>query len=608
MELIIDKIMSNIGPDSFFTEEDLIQKSGINSDNAYSIIHKGIELDIINEIGINEYAFTEKAINKHNPDSLLNFSKYIENNFELYTNKKISLDVDESMLKDEILMLIMSKKRGDATERLVSQILNNNSIYTTRDDRQNEMWIYREGIYIPQGKSYIMEYCRKILGFAYTTQLFNNVCSKIEADTFIDADDFFSTNYENEICVQNGILNLHTRNLYSFTPTKIFFNKINAKYDPSAKCDNITKFFSEIVKNKEDSKILFEIIGYSLYKNYCIQNAIMFLGEGENGKGITQSLIRHFLGIRNCSSVPLNQLTPDSFSCNELFGKLVNLAGDISNTDLRDSGRFKELTSGTDLIAAKRKFLNDLFFVNYAKLIFSCNELPRVYDFSHGFWRRWVIVEFPYKFVKKTEYDNTKDKTNLKLADTSIINKLISEKEMSGLLNESLNALDHILKTKQFSYTKSTEEVKDLWIRKSDSFTAFCYDMLEENIDAYISKKELRKEFNRYCKKHKVKGTSDKNIKAVLEDLYGVIESRTTKDGEFVRVWEGINFKFKDKLLENKEYDLILNRFKSDKTKIWSVKDFYDILPNSSYIYNNLQKMSSEGLIFEIKPNFYQYL
>lgn len=454
---------------------------------------------------------------------------------------------DISDLRNDVITLILSRQEDKATELVVDFIKSNNFIDTIKQDKNLEIWFYEEGIRKPNGEAHIKEICRNIFKDAYTPQRANKVIAKIEADTYIDADDFFSREQNNleEIPVQNGVLNILTGKLEEFNPNKYFFNKLNAFYNPDKDCLTIKKFLSEVLKNPEDIKVFFEIVGFLLYKKYLFQTAFMFVGEGENGKGNTQNLLRTFLGISNCSSIPLSQLNPDSFSCSELFGKLVNVAGDISNTDLKDTGRFKELTSGTDLIASKRKFMRDLFFVNYAKLIFSCNELPRVYDFTHGFWRRWLILEFPYKFLNEKEYKLCKDKTNIKLADPEIILKISTPEELSGLLNEALKGLHRLLQNKQFSTTKSTAEIKDFWVRKSDSFTAFCFDMLEEDPENYISKKILRKEFYNYCKTHKIKGTSDKNMKVVLEDLFGVCESRKMIEHDFERIWEGIRFKRK---------------------------------------------------------------
>ncbi len=445
------------------------------------------------------------------------------------------------------IQFIATRQEDKATELAADIIKEKNFFDSIKQDKITEIWFYDDGIRKPNGESHIKEKCREIFGEAFTPQRANKVIAKIEADTFIEAEEFFKKEQENiwEIPTQNGILNIKTRELSPFTPEKYFFNKIKAHYDSDAKCPKVDKFLSDILSSDENIEVAYETIGHTLVKKYLVQAAVFLFGGGENGKGIFESLIRNFLGVENCSSLPLGQLVPDSFSCCELFGKLANLAGDISNTDFKDTGRFKELTSGTDLIAAKRKFQRDLFFINYAKFFNGFNEFPRVYDHSHGFWRRCVILEFPYRFVKESEYKSIKDKSNIKLADTEIIDKLITKEELSGLLNKCLDGLDRILENKQFSYTQSTADVKDFWIRKSDSFTAFCFDKLEEDIDGVVSKKELRKVFSQYCRGHKIKGASDKNIKFVLEDLYGVIESRKSIGGSVDRdwVWEGIRLK-----------------------------------------------------------------
>lgn len=455
--------------------------------------------------------------------------------------------VPPQMDRNRIITLIATRQEDLATEEIAKHILKNHKIKSIKQDKSSEIWFYKEGVMKPNGESQIKEICRELFEETFTPQRVNKVVAKIEADTFIEADDFFRGEQENtdEIPVKNGILNVKTLQLADFTDTKIFFNKINATYNPGADCPNIKKFLSEIVKNQEDIDVIFEIIGSMLYKRYFPQIAVMLLGDGENGKGVLESLMRTLIGADNCSSIPLNQMTSDSFSVCEMFGKLANLSGDISNTDLKDTGRFKELSSGTDLISAKRKFLKELKFVNYAKLIFSCNELPRSYDLSHGFWRRWLILEFPYKFLKQKEYDLVLDKTNIKLADSELIFKLTTEEELNGLLNEALKGLHRLFNNKQYSSTQSTAEVKDFWIRKSDSFTAFCFDCIEEDINGWLTKKELRKMFNYYCKKHKVKGASDKNIKAVLEDMFGVTEGRKSNGIDYDRdmVWEGIKLK-----------------------------------------------------------------
>ena len=289
---------------------------------------------------------------------------------------------------------------------------------------------------------------------------------------------------------------------------------------------------------------MLELIGYLLYKEYKIEKAFMFVGKGRNGKSKTLELMKRFLGVGNCSNLPLSVMKHDSFSLSELFSKMANLAGDLSNTDLKETGTIKELI-GRDTIQAKRKFLRDLNFVNYAKLVFAANELPKVYDTTDGFWTKWVLLEFPYKFITQKEFDSLseEDKKNKKIIDTDIINKICTPSEMSGLLNEALEGLSRLLKNEDFSYSKGTSEVKELWIRQSDSFTAFCLDNIQEDIYSVLTKSELRRAYFNYCKNHNIKGCSNTSIKITLQNKYGAEESRKKLNDNQVYVWEGISFK-----------------------------------------------------------------
>lgn len=535
--MIVNQIISRLGKDSFFKVKDLSEFFNLQIEDARKILLEGKERNILIETLEDEFVFKEDL----EKSKLKDFSEWIEKNFVLNFLKDKKLTYDETELKDNVLRDIALRLKTKASESLVLHIEKNNHIYTTRDDKQSEMWIYQNGIYVPEGKTYIKEYCRKILGAVYTSQFVNDVISKIEADTLINSEDFFNQNYLYEVPVSNGILNLKTRELSIFNPRKIFFNKLPIKYDSTAQCPKIEEHFKTILRDEEDSKVMFELFGYSLLKENKLEKAFMFLGNGRNGKSKTLELIKKFLGIENCSALPLNSMNSESFSLSELFGKFVNLAGDLSYTDLKETGTLKQLI-GRDEIQAKRKFLRDLNFVNYAKLIFSTNELPRVYDLTDGFWTKWVLLEFPYKFISQKEYDELPEeqRLNKKIMNSDIIEQISIPGELSGLLNKALDGLDTILKNGEFSYSKGTSEIKDLWIRQSDSFTAFCFDNLEEDYSNKITKKELRKKYIDYCKKHKLRTTSDKSIKITLESLFGVVEVRMN-DTSFG--WEGVKFK-----------------------------------------------------------------
>jgi len=512
-----------------------------------------------------------------------------------------------------------------ASELISEKIKEEYSIYTVKNDQKSEMWYYDDGIYKPHGKTTIREICRYVMGVEYTQKRAEYVIEKISADTTIDEDRFFNNEYVDEIPVRNGILDLRTKKLKNFTPNKIFFNKLPIKYVPGKKCPNIDKFLSEVLKHPEDKEVLYEKIGYCLWKEHFIEKATMFVGDGRNGKGKTLSLIKNFVGMNNVCSVSLGQMHHNSTSVSEMHGKLVNIAGDLSSTSLKDTGLFKEVV-GRDPLGAKRKYLTDLHFVNYSKQFFACNELPRVYDMSYGFWSRWDLFEFPYKFVKRSEYKKAENKSNLKIRDERVIEKITSEDEMSGLLNKALNSLQKILSKGDFSYSQGTADVKDFWIRKSDSFAAFCMDMLEEEPEGYISKKDLRRVYMKYHRKHNVRGTSDSNIKAHLENNFGVVDDRKKiGDGDYERVWEGIKFKEPQKKIKTEN-----KREKKESKANIKIEDFLKLVEkidkinshngarteeiadelgwNDEYVYEYLIQMKEKGYLFQNTPNSWKVL
>lgn len=449
-------------------------------------------------------------------------------------------------IKYEVTELIARRMRSEASELIVETFLNQNHIYTTRNDKKPEMWIYHKGIYIPEGETFIQEFSRECLGELFTTQFCNDVINKIRTDSFIDEKEFFDNNYIDFVPVENGLLNIFTKELSPFDPEKIFFNKLPLVYDPEKDCPNVKKHFNTVLKSEKDVPSMQELFGYLLLKDYRIEKAVMFNGEGRNGKGKTIKLMEMFLGAGNFTSIPLQHLEESEFLVCGLHSKMANLCGDLSKTALRRDGRFKEATGG-DPITANRKGKSTITFTNYAKLIFACNELPRSSDLTPAFFNRWQYFDFPYCFLPQDEINKLKekDKANVKLRDPTIIKKLTTSEELSGLLNWALEGLDRLLKQSNFSSSETWQEVKDMWLRRSDTAMAFILDSVIEAYDDYIIKKDFRKKYAQYCKEHRIKPVLDKSLRNTLT-VFGASEERLSIAGNQTYVWSGISFREKE--------------------------------------------------------------
>ena len=501
-------------------------------------------------------------------------------------NKKKKRKKEEpNTISEQFEELMFRKKKKEASSLIANHIIKTNFIYTIKDDNRTEVWIYKNGIYVPNGKCEIKILIKKLIDDFFSPFFVNEILSKIEIETMINQEEFFahlsSKKFLHLIPIKDGLFNIITKKIEPFNPEIIFTTRIPINYNPNAKCPEIEKFLKDVLDTEENINLFYEIAGFCLYRDYFIEKATIFDGFGRNGKTKTQELLRCFIGAENSCAVPLSQLTEDSFSTSELFNKHINIAGDLSNTNLKDTSTLQK-TIGRDCFNAKRKFMTDIKFVNFAKHIFSENELPKVYVTHRGFWDKWTFISFFNTFVEQKEFDtlSEEEKKRKKLLDPDILKKITTEKELEGLFIKALNGLETIRKNKQFSYNQSSEQIKDNWVRKSDSFFSFAIENIESTDDhtTMIPKVEIRRMYHQYCSEYKIKGCSDIVIKITLQEQFGADEYRNHEQQTF---WTGIKIKLNSKYIKkpknseeikkqikNKEEEIkILNEKFNEKTK-----------------------------------------
>jgi P4 family phage/plasmid primase-like protien len=447
--------------------------------------------------------------------------------------------------QQEILILLASGQKREATEDIVRLILMDEHIYTTKNDEKPEMWSYNQGVYVPEAKSLIKRRTREILAEAYTTHIVNEVIIKIQADTFIDQDNFFNQVNVEEVVIENGILNVVTRTIRPWTAEEVFFNKLPVTYDPTADCPIFKAHLQTVLKYPDtDRAVIEEIIGYCLYKEYRIEKAVMFSGDGRNGKSKTLFVLKNLLGLGNISSMTLQQLEEDPYAATELLNKMANISGEVTDKTLESSGIFRA-TTGRDIISCQRKFKSMVHFQNFAKMIFSANTIPKTKDLTPAFFGRWVIIEFPYRFVTQEDYDRAtpEEKVWFKIKNDNIGALMSTPVELSGVLNLALDGLSRLLAQGDFSHAKTNKEVQEIWLRKSDSFTAFAMDYIQDDYDSSISKQELLRAYSNYCRDGKLKVCGEKHIKYILETMFGCSDDRSEVAGKRIHIWDGISFK-----------------------------------------------------------------
>lgn len=393
-----------------------------------------------------------------------------------------------------------------------------------------ELYIYERGIYVSADKIVgkivedAVEKSEKV-----TRHFVEEVIGHLQRKFLVDSK---AVNPKHLLPLQNGLLDLTTFELKEFTPDIYFTFKLPLWYDPEADCPLFKKFLSEVLY-PEDIPTMQELFGYCLWRDYHIQKAFMLVGEGSNGKSTLIGVLKAFLGAENTASIAIQTLEHDRFAVSTLYNKLANLYADLPDKALYSTGTFKMLTGG-DPISADKKFRERFTFVNYAKLIFSANKLPQVFDNTDAFFRRWVIITFPNVF--------TEDK-----ADKHLLEKLTTEEELSGILNWALEGLKRLLAQGHFSNTKSTEVLRDEYIRMSNPLQAFVNEYIKEDSLGWIAKDEFYARYVEFCQQNKfvikAKNIVAKDLQSCLSIQISV--ERREINGERVQGWRGIAWKEK---------------------------------------------------------------
>ena len=403
---------------------------------------------------------------------------------------------------DTINNFLITKQQKPAVDQASNLILQEHHFKTMLDNE--EIWYYEKGCYYPTGETIIKKIIQEqdAISENLSSHFINEVIESVKRKTYIKREDFEAPIHL--ICVGNGIYDLKEKKLIEHNPKFYFKSKINIDYKTEATCPNIKKFIEDIVEQKH-FRTLFEIPAYLLYRDYFYQKAIMLNGTNDNGKSKYIGLLEYFIGQKNFSSEELQQICHNIFSKAELFGKLMNSSADLPATIMENTGDFKKLTSGTDTISAQRKFGQPFQFKNYAKLIFSANEVPESKDTTDAFFKRWIIIDFPYRFVLGLK----EPKDNLKLADPNILEKITTKEEMEGLLYVCLGLLPDLLERGCFYNNPPVEEIKQRYLLKSNSAIVFIENELVDSIpedvkdsdyEPFIEKEFLWKEYLAFCK------------------------------------------------------------------------------------------------------------
>lgn len=333
------------------------------------------------------------------------------------------------------------------------------------------------------------------------------------------------------------IFDIKTGYELAVTPKYFALNPIPYQLHPDKLIDtpNMDRIFEEWV-GKENVRTLYQIIAYCLLPDYPLHRLFCFIGAGMNGKSCFLRLIQKFIGEGNCCSTELDSLIGSRFEVTRLHKKMVCMMGETNFNELSKTSILKKLT-GQDMIGFEYKNKNPFEDTNYAKILISTNNLPETTDKTVGFYRRWMIIDFPNSFSEEKDI----------LAE-------IPEEEYEALANKcAIVILPDLLKDRKFHNEGSIEDRQKAYEEKSNPFDKFLREAVDtSDINANIPKWEFEKKLNDWCKDNHFREMSDMTIAKKMKDrqieeVKPYKEWYDTKENKFVsrqvRCWGGLKWR-----------------------------------------------------------------
>jgi P4 family phage/plasmid primase-like protien len=336
---------------------------------------------------------------------------------------------------------------------------------------------------------------------------------------------------------ENGMYDVVDNVMYKHSPKTMSVNQIPGQYDPDGDHGSgieVEKFLRFAIPDRDDREMLLEYIGLCCTIDVHQQKMLIITGDGGTGKSTVINLIQKIVGKRNTSNVAMSKLS-ENFQAIRMMGKLLNSCADLEIDALDDVTMMKKLI-GEDAISDSFKGKDIVSFDNYAKLLFSTNELPLVRnEKTDGFYRRLLILNMNEKPIKR---------------DPNLNKKL--EKEIPYLIHISMNALRRLYKRGGILESSgSLERIRQLR-NDSDTIEAFinekCVPSAETN---RLERSELYKAYCQYCEGEE-RQSHKKNafFKAMRNKGYGEVKLhgywyfagisfKADDGGEFVSIPDG---------------------------------------------------------------------
>lgn len=323
----------------------------------------------------------------------------------------------------------------------------------------------------------------------------------------------------------NGMVDLRTGELRPHDPAYMSHVQVGVECDADMPTPVYDAWLREALRggSHTDSDVdrligdIEETAGTMLDPTRTPSKAMFLFGPSRSAKSTFLRLLKAVAGVRNTSAVTLHDLVSDQFAAANLYGRMLNVAADLSNKHVEDLSLFKMLT-GEDVIKGNRKYGNQFEFTNQSLIAFSANELPTVSEASRAYAERMKPFEFPNSFAGRE--------------DKTLEARLLAE--LPGILARWVRAYGRFLA--RGGYCATDAATRTQFEAKSDRVVQFFQDMcvltearfgqtLED--DQCTGRRDASIRFNEWAERNGGSKMGERAFFQRLSQIEGVTEVKT---------------------------------------------------------------------------------
>lgn len=426
--------------------------------------------------------------------------------------------------------------------RIADEIENREDFKYISEDDTDRLLVYQDGIWVEKGRSKVRQHAMDITNELIRAQNLNQIYRIIQTRNEVYKENF--TYPKNKIPFKNGVYDLEQEEFRDFKKTDNFTFKYDVDYTENPDNDKVDEFLHTIQDTEEKVRKLKEGTGLALLPDHPLDKALILYGQGSNGKNMYVKINQKILG-QAAHKIDSKQLTGDKFAIGELEDKTFVFFDEFGQ--INDPDKLKTLI-GDDQMRV-RPFNDEGYLTDQRAFpVFAANEMPKAPEQNPGFFRRWEIVDFPFRFTSQ-ENDGHKDKVPQK----ELEEEYMSDEALSAYASRCVEHLKNVLEREDFTNGQSSQETKHRWNKKSSPMYSFINNFIEQGelpsqstTDSadYISKKKLLEMVNDYADMLNSTPVRSHELKAAMQsspELELGNEGRIEKeDGSEERAYSGI--------------------------------------------------------------------